>query len=541
MPDQWGRPQMSDWMGMAQAIGTYGQLQDQNKQRRDKQGVEKAMGFISGQQEDGTALEDIERPSEISEQHWASALVQKHKLNEAAYSRWAQEFAKNKQEAQKALAVLKEQRDSNVPENQRKEALFDFYNKHVYDNTRYLGSEIQPDGSHVNVFYNSVTDQRIEQPDKSADEMLWAADDYISRWFDKTAPVARSKRIEKNIAGLLNPIEMVNESGDKIYLYEQVKRGNDGYEPVIVRKNPAKDIDKQAPIDFIETTVEEWVAKGYKAKPRVTPDKALDIEKSKMDISGKKADQMRDSMDFIAKQLGVIPDKKKGSNDDLMALAMGEEQTATDMPPTSTLKGILDKIEGGSQEEKALATSWMQMAGELYPGLKNLPDEPQKGKGKVTGGGVEEIPIIDDDFLLGDDDAAEIVKAEQAKRAKEKEIQSAQNSKASRKIDEQLPGFSASLNKNYPQGTAVNMPQEGSDMPRRGQPVIAALPDQRPDESIEVDRQHPGFSESLNKYYAQSHPGIQAIPAPHEQGPVPFQHNPDEEALAMIQANRPRR
>ena len=204
MPDQFGRPQMSDWTSIMQSANAMGEIQDKAIGRRDRQGVEKALGIMSSQQETGIALEDMKKPADVSERQWATALASKYNIaamdeqqKAATYSRWAEEFQKNKAEAQKSLALLKEQRETSVPENQRKEAILDFYNKHVYDNQRYTGTETKQDGSVVHIFENPVTGKRIEQPDATADEMLWAADDYVNRWFDKTAPAARSKRIEK--------------------------------------------------------------------------------------------------------------------------------------------------------------------------------------------------------------------------------------------------------------------------------------------------------------------------------------------------------
>lgn len=534
MPDQWGRPQMSDWMGMTQAISSYGAIQDQNRARHDKQGVETAMSFISDQQAEDTPLSDIEKPSAISEQQWAEALVQKHKLAEADYSRWYQEFQKDKTEAQKALAVLKEQRDSNVPENQRKDALFEFYNKHVYDGMKYLDSEIQKDGSQIHVFYDPIKDKRIEQPDRTADEMLWAADDYVTRWFDKTRPNVRAQRINANTDGILNPIgDLTNESGEKITVHRLFKRNNDGLEPYIARKNPMKEVTPGDPKDFEEISIEDFVTKGYKFVPRVTADKALDIQKSKMDIAGKQTDQIRKSMDFIAKQLGVVPDKKKGSSsDDLLALALGEDTdegsdgTAVDvgggMPPDSILRGILGKLEGGKPEEKALAMSWMQMAGELYPGLKNIQkgDQGQGGDNAPGAGGTNLPPNNAGGPSLDDMNGAEIVKAAQAKRAK-KEAEAKKRKEANKPVevhpDYTAPGFGG-INANRPTREA-EIPQAIVDHPRR--PVVdnvnpsmfgygglnTALPmDQRPQrppvppDDINPALQDPAYQKRMDDY-----------------------------------------
>lgn len=532
MPDKWGRPQMSDWMGIMQAVNTVGSIQDRNTKRVDQRGIEVGMGSISSQQDEGIALGDMEKPEDVSERQWAEALANKHSLagmNEqrksAAYDRWHQDFKKNKDEAQKAIAVLKGQKDTGITENQRKEGLFDFFNKHVYDNQRYIGTETKPDGSIVQVFENSITEKRIEQPDSTADEMLWAADDYLNRWFDKTAPAARSLRINKNRQGLLNPTKMINDSGDTVFLYPQVKRGTDGYESVMVRKNPAKEANPSDPIDFTETTVAEWVAKGYKEIPR--PNKtALDIQGKQVDIAGKKAGQLQKSMDFISKQLGVVPDKRN-SDDDIMAMALGEQ--GADMPAMSTLKAIIGKMEGGLPEEKALATSWLQMAGELYPGLKNIPKNDLGKKDPPP-----PPPPITNDFVFTDADNAGIVKNAQAKRIKLKEANEAKKVKKAkeqrnteihpdyRQFGGPVPGFGAgsSMNARPPQqNTAVNVPQNN---------VNKAIPDRvggfTPPQGVRppmVQQQNPTPQDNLP--------------------PVPFQYNPDEEAyLRILNNNRSR-
>ena len=534
MPDQWGRPQMSDWMGMTQAISSYGAIQDQNRARHDKQGVETAMSFISDQQAEDTPLSDIEKPSAISEQQWAEALVQKHKLAEADYTRWYHEDQQNKAELDKDIARLESERDpnANVPENQRKQNIFEVYNKRVWDNQRYIGTETKEDGSVVHIIENPIKGTKIEQPDRTADEILWALKDYRNRWFDKTAAKARAARIEANKDAILNPYgELVDQNGDKTTIHKLFKTESDANEVYFASRNP----DPNAKEEFIEVNIEQRVAQGDKFQPRMTPEESISSQKSKMDIAGKQTDQIRKSMDFIAKQLGVVPDKKKGSSsDDLLALALGEDQgeksdgTAVDvgggMPPDSTLRGILGKLEGGKPEEKALAMSWMQMAGELYPGLKNIQkgDQGQGGDNAPGAGGTNLPPNNAGGPSLDDMNGAEIVKAVQAKRAK-KEAEAKKRKEANKPVevhpDYTAPGFGG-VNPNRPQPQqGVEMPQAIVDHPRR--PVVdnvnpsmfgyggltTALPmDQRPQrppvppDDINPALQDPAYQKRMDGY-----------------------------------------
>lgn len=536
MPDKWGRPEFSDWIGIMQAANTAGAIQDRTNKRADQKGIEVGMSSISDQQEEGTALDNMEKPGYVSERQWAAALADKHNLanmdeqrKTAVYNRWNQDFERNKAEASKALALLKGQKETNVTENQRKEALLDFTNKHVYDNKHYVGTEKNQAGAVVHVYEDSITGKRIEQPDVTADEMLWAADDYINRWFDKTAPNARSKRIEKNRQGLLNPVEMVNDSGENIYLYPQVKRGTDGYESVMVRKNPGKEVDQQDPMDFVETTVEEWVAKGYKTKP------TLAVQGKQVDIAGKKAGQIQKSMDFIAKQLGVVQSKKKSSEDDILAMALGEDQGGAEMPAMSTLKGVFSKMEGGSPSEKALATSWLQMAGELYPGLKNMPDSDQGPVAvDVPGAGGQQVPTTDDDFLLNEVDDADVVKAARARNEKKKKVV-----KEPSNVTQELRDFESSPEyRKSPLSNMLTSTQQTDE--EKKQRILAGK--KRVSARKERDRRSFGARQPATpQNTAINMSSGSGIMAPYENLPVPFQNNPDDEALNMLRSNRPRR
>ncbi len=351
MPDQWGRPQFSDYMDIVGGISSISNMQDKTRESQYQDDVETGMGAIRNAGD--IPLNDVQKPDNISDRAWATSKSAVYNLknmdNQAKqqrYQLWKQDVTKSKAQAAEDLQKLFLMKNRGVDDQTMKKNILAYYDKNVKDMGKFDRIENR-DGKNVYVFKDVRDNSEFTLPDMPVDKALESLKRYVSSQYDNMALANKMMRWEYNTKGMTtNAIDLQGPNGEMVTIFPALTPGTN--EQIFTMRDPESD-------DLKMTSLDEWVSKGFRQVKRLTPDEAAKT-------GGAQDKRIMEHMKFILKQLG-IRDVDSGDN-----LGLSDKSS-------TSVGRVMEIAKNGSEYEKGLAQTYLNYANQLYPGLSQQQEQ----------------------------------------------------------------------------------------------------------------------------------------------------------------------